>query len=64
MHEIDQKRKRNIAIDALGGSSVDIAAKLAISGKTAKTQRKNIRRNLNIENNYYLTRFSQACDLI
>jgi DNA-binding CsgD family transcriptional regulator len=66
-HVFDQLTKREkeiLRLMALGDSSLEIAGKLGISDKTAKTHRKNIRRKLNVENNYDLIRFSQAFDLI
>lgn len=66
-HVFDQLTKREkeiLRLIALGDSSLEIAGKLGISDKTAKTHRKNIRRKLNIENTYDLVRFSQAFDLI
>lgn len=59
------KREREILTKmALGESSVKIAKKLSISEMTANTHRRNIKRKLSIENNYDITRFAQAFDLI
>ncbi len=49
---------------ALGESSASIAAQLYISEKTAKTHRMNIRKKLQAESNYDITRYAQAFDLI
>jgi len=62
--KLTKREKEILRLLALGNSSIDIAEKLTISEKTAKTHRKNIRRKLNVENNYDITRFAQAFDLI
>jgi DNA-binding CsgD family transcriptional regulator len=49
---------------ALGINSNVIAGKLHISEATANTHRRNVRRKINAQNNYDITRFAQAFDLI
>jgi DNA-binding CsgD family transcriptional regulator len=49
---------------AIGQQSVEIAKMLHISEKTISTHRKNIRNKLQIQNQYELTRFAQAFNLI
>jgi len=66
-HVFDQLTKREkeiLKMMALGYSSSEMAEKLFISETTASTHRRNIKRKLNIENNYDITRFAQAFDLI
>jgi DNA-binding CsgD family transcriptional regulator len=63
-NQLTKREKEILKLMALGETSLGIATTLNISEKTAKTHRKNIRRKLNIENNYDVVRFSQAFDLI
>ncbi|MBO9702570.1 MAG: helix-turn-helix transcriptional regulator [Sporocytophaga sp.] len=49
---------------AIGQQSADIAEMLHISEKTISTHRKNIRNKLQIQNQYELTKFAQAFNLI
>ena len=66
-HVFDQLTKREkeiLKMMALGDSSAEMAQKLHIAETTASTHRRNIKRKLNIENNYDITRFAQAFDLI
>jgi DNA-binding CsgD family transcriptional regulator len=66
-HAFDQLTKREkeiLRLMAMGDSSVQMAKKLHISETTAATHRKNIKRKLKIENNYDITRFAQAFDLV
>jgi DNA-binding CsgD family transcriptional regulator len=49
---------------ALGHSSMEIAGNLHISETTANTHRRNIRRKINANSIYDITRFAQAFDLI
>jgi len=66
-HVFDQLTKREkeiLKMMALGDSSAEMAEKLYISETTASTHRRNIKRKLNIESNYDVTRFAQAFDLI
>lgn len=61
---ISKREREVLRLMALGESSPEMAGKLNISEKTVKTHRKNIRRKLNVENNYDIMRFAQAFDLI
>lgn len=66
-HAFDQLTKREkeiLRMMAAGDSSMKMAKQLNISEKTAATHRRNIKRKLNIENNYDIIRFAQAFDLI
>jgi DNA-binding CsgD family transcriptional regulator len=66
-HVFDQLTKREkqiLKMMALGDSSAEMAKKLHIAETTASTHRRNIKRKLNIEINYDITRFAQAFDLI
>lgn len=59
------KREQEILrLMATGLSSAQIAKKLHISEMTASTHRRNIKRKLNAQSNYDITRFAQAFDLI
>jgi DNA-binding CsgD family transcriptional regulator len=49
---------------ALGQNSTDIARELFISEATAKTHRRNIRKKINAESSYDITRFAQAFNII
>ncbi len=63
-NQLTRREKEILRLMALGESSAHIAAQLYISEKTAKTHRKNIRKKLQAENNYDITRYAQAFDLI
>jgi DNA-binding CsgD family transcriptional regulator len=66
-HVFDQLTKREkeiLKMMALGNSSAEMAEKLHIAETTASTHRRNIKRKLHVENNYDITRFAQAFDLI
>jgi DNA-binding CsgD family transcriptional regulator len=59
------KREREVLkLMATGVNSNIIAEKLHISESTANTHRRNIRSKINAQNNYDVTRFAQAFDLI
>ncbi len=49
---------------AIGQQSAEIAEMLHISEKTISTHRKNIRNKLKVQNQYELTKFAQAFNLI
>jgi DNA-binding CsgD family transcriptional regulator len=49
---------------ALGQNSIEIAKELYISEATAKTHRRNIRKKINAESSYDITRFAQAFNII
>lgn len=63
-NQLTRREKEILRLMALGESSAHIAAQLYISEKTAKTHRKNIRKKLQAESNYDITRYAQAFDLI
>lgn len=63
-NELTKREKEILAMTAKGFSSVEIAKTLCISEMTATTHRRNIKRKLNAESNYDITRFAQAFDLI
>jgi DNA-binding CsgD family transcriptional regulator len=59
------KREREILkMMAKGMSSEEMATELHISAMTASTHRRNIKTKLGAKNNYDITRFAQAFDLI
>lgn len=59
------KREREILrLTALGRNAAEIATQLHISEATAHTHRRNLRGKIHVQNNYELTRFAQAFDLI
>jgi len=59
------KREREVLkYMALGQNSAEIAATLFISEATATTHRRNIKSKLNAKNNYDITLFAQAFNLI
>jgi DNA-binding CsgD family transcriptional regulator len=49
---------------ALGQNSIDMAKELFISEATAKTHRRNIKKKINAETTYDVTRFAQAFNII
>ncbi|HEX7846726.1 MAG TPA: LuxR C-terminal-related transcriptional regulator [Chitinophagaceae bacterium] len=61
---LSKREKEILRLMAMGNSSVEIAKELYISEMTASTHRRNIKRKLNAESNYDITRFAQAFDLI
>jgi DNA-binding CsgD family transcriptional regulator len=61
---LTQREKEILKLMALGINSNVIAEKLHISEATANTHRRNVRRKINAQNNYDITRFAQAFDLI
>jgi DNA-binding CsgD family transcriptional regulator len=61
---LTKREKEILKLMALGLSSIEIAAKFHISQTTVMTHRRNIRTKLNAQNNYDVTRFAQAFDLI
>jgi DNA-binding CsgD family transcriptional regulator len=61
---LTQREKEILKLMALGINSNVIAGKLHISEATANTHRRNVRRKINAQNNYDITRFAQAFDLI
>lgn len=63
-NELTKREKEILAMTAKGFSSIEIAKQLCISEMTATTHRRNIKRKLNAESNYDITKFAQAFDLI
>jgi DNA-binding CsgD family transcriptional regulator len=61
---LTKREKEILRLIALGVNSSDIASQLHISESTASTHRKNIKRKLNLQSTYDITRFAQAFDLI
>ena len=61
---LTNREKEILKLMAMGLSSVQMAKKLHISEMTATTHRRNIKNKLNAENNYDITRFAQAFNLI
>jgi DNA-binding CsgD family transcriptional regulator len=61
---LTKREKEILKMMALGDTSAKMAKQIYISEKTAATHRKNIKRKLNIESNYDVTRFAQAFDLV
>ena len=61
---LTKREKEILKLMALGVNSVEIARRLNISEATANTHRRNIRTKINAQNNYDITRFAQAFDLI
>jgi len=63
-NQLTKREKEILKLMAMGLSSSEIAEELHISEMTATTHRKNIRNKLDAKNNYDITRFAQAFDLI
>jgi DNA-binding CsgD family transcriptional regulator len=66
-HEFTKLGKREVSVLrllALGQSAAEIAATLHISVATAETHRKNIRTKLRVKNQYQLSQYARAFDLI
>jgi DNA-binding CsgD family transcriptional regulator len=61
---LTKREKQILKCMALGHSSMEIAGNLHISETTANTHRRNIRRKINANSIYDITRFAQAFDLI
>ena len=61
---LTRREKEILKLMALGLSSAQMAKKLHISGMTAATHRRNIKNKLKAQNNYDITKFAQAFDLI
>ena len=61
---LTRREKEILRLMALGRNSVDIAQSLHISEATANTHRRNIRKKINAQTPYDITRFAQAFDLI
>ena len=61
---LTKREKEILRLLALGCSTCNIADQLHISENTASTHRKNIKKKLNLQSNYDLTRFAQAFNLI
>ncbi len=62
--KLTKREKEILKQMAVGQQSAEIAKMLHISEKTVSTHRKNIRNKLQIQNQYELTRFAQAFNLI
>ena len=62
--QLTQREKEILRMIAMGLSSIQMARKLHISEMTASTHRRNVKNKLNAQNNYDITRFAQAFDLI
>src|SRR5688572_23402027 len=63
-NELTRREKEILKLMAMGLSSSQMAKKLHISGMTAATHRRNIKNKLKAQNNYDITKFAQAFDLI
>jgi DNA-binding CsgD family transcriptional regulator len=63
-NKLTKREKEILRLLALGYSTGKIAQELFLSEETANTHRRNIKKKLKIENNYDITRFAQAFDLI
>jgi DNA-binding CsgD family transcriptional regulator len=61
---LSKREKEILRLMAMGYSSAEIAKDLYISDMTASTHRRNVKKKLNAESNYDITRFAQAFDLI
>lgn len=61
---LTRREREVLRLLALGNGSNRIASELYISVKTVKTHRKNLRKKLNAQSTYDITRFAQAFDLI
>ena len=61
---LTRREKQVLALMARGSNASQIASVLHISEATASTHRRNIRKKLNADSTYDLTRFAQAFDLI
>jgi DNA-binding CsgD family transcriptional regulator len=61
---LTKREKEILRSMALGESSSAIAEKLYISEDTINTHRRKVRKKLNVSNNYEITQFAQAFDLI
>lgn len=61
---LSKREKEILRLMAMGRSASKIAKQLYISEMTASTHRRNIKRKLNAQSNYDITRFAQAFDLI
>lgn len=61
---LTKREKEILRLLALGSSTSQIAEQLHIAENTASTHRKNIRKKLNLQSTYDITRFAQAFDLI
>lgn len=61
---LTRREREVLRLLAFGKGSDEIAGELFISPKTVKTHRKNLRKKLNAQSNYDITRFAQAFDLI
>lgn len=61
---LGKREKEILGLLAIGKSANEIAEQLFIAETTVETHRKNIKRKLNINTVYELTRFAQAFDLI
>ena len=62
--KLTKQEKEVLKYLALGCSSTEIASKLFISEATANTHRRNVKSKLNAKNNYDLSMFARAFDLI
>lgn len=62
--ELTRREKEILKLMALGKNSQEIADDLHISETTANTHRRNIRKKINAQTPYEVTRFAQAFDLI
>lgn len=61
---LTNREKEVLKLMAMGCNSSEIADRLFISESTASTHRRNIKSKLNAKNNYDITLFAQAFDLI
>jgi DNA-binding CsgD family transcriptional regulator len=61
---LTKREKEILRLMALGFNSGEIAEKLFISETTALTHRRNIKKKLNAQSSYDITKFAQAFDLI
>lgn len=61
---LGKRAKEVLRLVALGKSSADIADELNISVDTVNTHRKNIKKKLEISNNFEFTEYARAYDLI
>jgi DNA-binding CsgD family transcriptional regulator len=61
---LTKREKEILRLMARGVNSTEIAGQLHISEATANTHRRNIRTKINAQNNYEVTKFAQAFNLI
>ena len=63
-NSLTKREKEILKLMAMGLTSGEMAKKLHISGMTASTHRRNIKNKLQAQNNYDITKFARAFDLI